>query len=402
MSFRDSLRKPERRRVSTAKAVQKKDQTTCTNNNDHLDIYPEPSEDSSYLDASQGTHQRDQPVNCENKGNVDACEEKSVHSALQICEILGGMAADSSSPSQQLPLYISNGGTAMTMSLNENMLLPERLVLYNHPVAILKVPDHFSLSPQASGSRSATLPRKVQNKSLEMPVSKNTQTLSKTPIFSEETQTMEPYGDLGLSSSPGGWSCFNGLLESVSVPGTLNEAVGMDKLCGNHQGTSEQTLLELSKSKPFPHPKAWFVTLEGKPAAQVRHSIVDLRRSHLLCNSNDTSLDSGVDLNEHKSSQKSSMGHSHPLCLEDVDLSSSESGTTTACSPEEPAPKNTLHSSRKAMSNLSEDREHADTSSTHEGTECASSSRVHRLRKAKEKGQVDKPRNTTFAAELGK
>ncbi|XP_017547054.2 protein FAM171B-like [Pygocentrus nattereri] len=409
---RDSLCKLERKRVSsTTKAVQKKDQTTYTNNSDHLDISfknPEHSpEERSHTAASQSTCQKNRSVNCEIKGNFSTFKKKSGLPALHIYENFGGIVAESSKPLQQPHLCITSSELVMPVSLNENIFLPESLVLYNQPVAILQVPEGFRSSGKASGSRSATLPRKVvQYENLKKPVSKDTfaQTLPKPNQLSdiqqqlkEEVVTMKiTYGDPGLSSSPGGWSCFNGLLESVSVPGTLNEAVGMDSFCEHHQGISEQTLLELSKSKPFPHPRAWFVSLEGKPAAQVRHSVRDLRRSHLLTDSNDTSLDSGVDLNEQQSARKHvrSMAQSRPLCSEDVDLSSSESGTTTACSPEEPILKNTLHSSSGTISNLPEDRQPADMSKTREGSECATSSRVHRIGKSKEKGRVDTLKNT--------
>ncbi|CAO2596571.1 Protein FAM171B, partial [Lemmus lemmus] len=140
----------------------------------------------------------------------------------------------------------------------------------------------------------------------------------------------------------------NSLLESVSVPGTLNEAVVMTPFSSELQGISEQTLLELSKGKPSPHPRAWFVSLDGKPVAQVRHSFIDLKKGKRT-QSNDTSLDSGVDMNEHHSSRRlerektfiKSIHQPKILYLEDLDLSSSESGTTV-CSPEDPALRHIL------------------------------------------------------------
>ncbi|KAI4893000.1 hypothetical protein NFI96_027326 [Prochilodus magdalenae] len=397
---RHSLCKLERKKVSNTKtAVQKKDQTTCTNN-DHLDISfkdPESHEVKSQSAASRSTYQRDQPVNCGIKGNFSTFRKKSGHPSLQVYENIGGMAAEPLKLSQQPHLFINSSKIVMPISLHDNGCLPERLLLYNQPVAILQVPDGFRSSGKASGSRSATLPRKVVSKDTFAQTLPKPNQLDVQQQLKGKTITMKiPYGDPGSSSSPGAWSCFNGLLESVSVPGTLNETVGMDTLCEHHQGISEQTLLELSKSKPFPHPRAWFVSLEGKPAAQVRHSVLDLRRSHLLTDSNDTSLDSGVDLNEQQPGQKyvRSMAKNRPLCSDDVELSSSESGTTMACSPEEPVLKNTLHSSSGTISNLPEDRQHANTPKIHEGRECASSSRVQRIGKAKEKRRVDKVKNT--------
>ncbi|XP_072541131.1 protein FAM171B-like isoform X2 [Salminus brasiliensis] len=401
---------PSNRVSSTTKAVQKKDQTTCTNN-DRLDISfrdPIAHEDELYSAASQSTSQRDQSVCCEINGSFKTCVKESEHPAPRIYENIGGIAAEPAKPSHQPPLYMNSSEIVMPVSRNEKMFLAERVVLYNQPVAILQMPGQFRSSEQASGSKSATLPRKlIRYENLEKSVSKDTftQTLPKSLLLldnskqvQEEAETTEsPYGDPGTSSNPGGWSYFNGLLESVSVPGTLNEARGIDALCGNHQGISEQTLLELSKSKPFPHPRAWFVSLEGKPAAQVRHSIVDLRRSHLLTDSNDTSLDSGVDLNEQQQLGQQgvrSMVCRRPLCLEDGDLSSSESGTTTVCSPEEPALKNILHGSSGTISNLPQDRPHADTFTINKGSECTSSTRVHKLKKSSETGRAKKPKNT--------
>lgn len=263
--------------------------------------------------------------------------------------------------------------------------LPESLVLYNQAVALIQDPHHITSSDKASGSRSATLPRKVvQYSGLEKPVNK--QTLPKMALLSNgkrQTLTMEtPYEEPRAK----GWSC---MLESVSVPDLLNKATAMNTSCGTHQGSSEQTLLELSKSKPFPHPKAWFVSLEGKPAAQVCHSIIDLRKCHLqLTDSHDTSLDSGVDLTEQQRKQnqnypKRSLAHTWTVYSEDADLSSCESGTTIACTPEELSLKNSHQSSSGTVSYLPEEK--CDEETSYEGSECVPSPRVQRLRKAREK-----------------
>uniref|UniRef100_W5K7D0 Family with sequence similarity 171 member B n=1 Tax=Astyanax mexicanus TaxID=7994 RepID=W5K7D0_ASTMX len=299
---------------NTTKSVQKKNQTTSTNN-ECQDFY----EDNLYSAASQTTSQRKRPFIRQINGSFNTCN-------------IDGMTPDPTKPSHHPPLHLNS---------SEKMALAERLVLNNHPVAILQMQNHFRSSGKASGSRSAPLPRKlVRYKNFRKSVNKDifTQTLPKSPLLShnskqlqdESASTVSPYGDPGSSSNPGDWSCFTGLLESVSVPETLNKAVEMHTFCGNRQRISEQTLLELSRSKPFPHPRAWFVSLEGKPAVQVRHSIVDLRRSHLLTDSNDTSQDSGVDLNEQQQCL---------LCLEEVDLSSRETETTTAHSQEDSALK---------------------------------------------------------------
>uniref|UniRef100_A0A4W4H4E6 Family with sequence similarity 171 member B n=1 Tax=Electrophorus electricus TaxID=8005 RepID=A0A4W4H4E6_ELEEL len=358
-------------------AVQKRDETTCTNNDDHQDLLfrdPEPHEEISPSVVSPGT----------------TCVGETETSSLQIYEDTNGMAPESSKHSH-LHMYVNSNKIVMPVSLKENIFLPEKLFVCNQPVAIFHMLDQSSPSEHTSGVRSATLPRKaIQDDSIEKPVSKNTfiQTLPKTQLLSDSQQqaiTETPYRDPGLSNNPGAWSCFNSLSESVSVPEALNEALGMDTLCGSHQGSSEQTLLELSKSKPLPHARAWFVSLEGTPAAQVRHSIVDLHRSSLLVNSHDTSLDSGVDLNDQHSGRKHGQWHVRSTanlrdrCMEDVDLSSSESGATASCTPEELS----LHSSSGTIANLPKERDNVDTSGEHEASECAAGPRVQRLRRTR-------------------
>ncbi|XP_065269832.1 protein FAM171B [Emys orbicularis] len=249
------------------------------------------------------------------------------------------------------------------LAVNEEMYglshIPEQLMhIYSQPVAILQTSDLFHSPEQLHAAKSATLPRKGQLVYSPMmePMNRDsyTQTLPKMPMHSplqppacrDEKATLD--GQQGLSSQTSNWGRYtNNLLESVSVPGTLNEAV-LTPFSSELQGISEQTLLELSKGKPSPHPRAWFVSLDGKPVAQVRHSFIDLKKGRKT-ESNDTSLDSGVDMNEHHPSRKlerektfiKSMHHSKILYLEDLDLSSSESGTTV-CSPDEQSVRHVL------------------------------------------------------------
>uniref|UniRef100_A0A8C8RWS6 Family with sequence similarity 171 member B n=1 Tax=Pelusios castaneus TaxID=367368 RepID=A0A8C8RWS6_9SAUR len=248
--------------------------------------------------------------------------------------------------------------------VNEEMYrlshIPEQLMhIYSQPIAILQTSDLFHSPEQLHAAKSATLPRKgplVYSPVME-PINRDsyTQTLPKMPMHShlqpsacrDEKATLD--GQQSLSSQTSNWGRYtNNLLESVSVPGTLNEAVVMTPFSSELQGISEQTLLELSKGKPSPHPRAWFVSLDGKPVAQVRHSFIDLKKGRKT-ESNDTSLDSGVDMNEHHPSRKlerektfiKSMHHSKILYLEDLDLSSSESGTTV-CTPEDQSTRHLL------------------------------------------------------------
>lgn len=259
--------------------------------------------------------------------------------------------------------------------------------IYNQPVAIVQSPEHFPAQGQAesTGSRCATFPRNGMEHGAQAERNLKdsfTQTLPKVP---QQDNNVQPAleGPQNSTANPGIWGHYSHLLESVSVPGTLNEAAGMGPFHGELQGISEQTLLELSKVKPSP--RAWFVSLDGKPAAQVRHSVIELQGRHRPGSSNDTSLDSGVDMNElqllvRRSDQegpsitnmpKVARGRGH----EEQDLSSSEIG-----SPEDTSLRNTLEGSSAAIPNIPKDQDAWDTSS-----ESRSTPPPRRLRKVRDK-----------------
>lgn len=102
-----------------------------------------------------------------------------------------------------------------------------------------------------------------------------------------------------------------GLPESLSIPAAIGDTALVEI---NSEDTllAEKTLMELRGGKPLPHPRAWFVSLDGRSNAHIRHSYIDLQRAGCHSgsvqgssggggrhgNSNDASLDSGVDLNE--------------------------------------------------------------------------------------------------------
>ncbi|XP_071455970.1 protein FAM171A1 isoform X2 [Marmota flaviventris] len=157
------------------------------------------------------------------------------------------------------------------------------------------------------------------------------------------------------------WSPQNASMsESLSIPASLNDAA-LAQMNSEVQLLTEKALMELGGGKPLPHPRAWFVSLDGRSNAHVRHSYIDLQRAGRN-GSNDASLDSGVDMNEPKSARKGrgdplSLQQSHPpvqehqqkeprapdsaaytqlVYLDDMDPSSSECGTTV-CTPEDSA-----------------------------------------------------------------
>lgn len=303
-------------------------------------------------------------------------------------------------------------------NLNTDSFFPDKLVhIYNQPVAIIQAPELFGAQEQQlSGCKSATFPRNGgEYDAHSEPASKDsyTQTLPKGANSTEQTNTDEPQPletpPPGQGPNPAVWGRYSNLLESsVSVPGTLNEAAGMGAFGGGHvpselQGISERTLLELTRGKSSSsHPRAWFVSLDGKPAAQVRHSIIELQSRHRPPSSNDTSLDSGVDMNEPQQNireterDRPSIRASFPhhgrggRYGEEQDLSSSESGTTTTCTPEDPSLRNILDGSSGAIPNIPEERDGMDTSSAQEDSESRGTPPPRRLRKVREKAKTEK------------
>ncbi|NXU56996.1 F171B protein, partial [Turnix velox] len=364
--------------------VIKKDQTTSTGHINHISAVKGSFklEDKSQLYApkiSSYSPQRRMSIDTEDGKSRDSfkiCTEDSYHSSCQTGHSKN--SAYSLEPNAVVrhvqPQKHSNSTISQTLrdiqdqnrylSLKEEMYglshIPEHLMhIYNQPIAILQTSDLFHSPEQFHPTKSATLPRKGQliYSPMMEPMNHESymQTLPKIPVHSHPQPSVcrndnsALDSEEGLPSQTSNWGRYtNSLLESVSVPGTLNEAVVMTPFSSELQGISEQTLLELSKGKPSPHPRAWFVSLDGKPIAQVRHSFIDLKKGRKT-ESNDTSLDSGVDMNEHHPSRKlerektfiKNMPHSKILYLEDLDLSSSESGTTV-CTPEDQAVRRIL------------------------------------------------------------
>lgn len=304
-------------------------------------------------------------------------------------------------------------------NMNTDNFFPDKLVhIYNQPVAIIQAPELFGAQEQQlSGCKSATFPRNgVEYDGHSEATNKDsyTQTLPKGGSSPQQSNHDDPQPletPQGQGPNAAVWGRYSNLLESsVSVPGTLNEAAGMEAFSGGHgvpselQGISERTLLELTRGKPLSsHPRAWFVSLDGKPAAQVRHSIIELQSRHRPPSSNDTSLDSGVDMNEplqniretdrdRPSIRASSLPHHSRAGRygEEQDLSSSESGTTATCTPEDPSLRNILDGSSGAIPNIPEERDGMDTSSAQEDSESRGTPPPRRLRKVREKAKTEK------------
>uniref|UniRef100_A0A1A8PZ69 Family with sequence similarity 171, member B n=2 Tax=Nothobranchius pienaari TaxID=704102 RepID=A0A1A8PZ69_9TELE len=200
---------------------------------------------------------------------------------------------------------IANAGTeAASLDLkevtSEKTKPADSLCFYNQPVTILPASAFFHLEEESvltNWSRSATLPRVGMSNgaAAEAPRKENyTQPVLRAPstiqIQGVDTQNLPGGSDdsqAGNGTSRGPFS----LPESASVPGTLN------KMRGNrHSVHTFSGLSEMQKS-PQP-PRAWFVSLEGKPAAEIRYAVSEQQRRRRPIESRDTSLDSGVDMSE--------------------------------------------------------------------------------------------------------
>lgn len=412
-------REPRRRRARFSKlTVVKKDQTTSTHLEEGLLFR---SGDNSLASCSV---QCDPSSTPRHKANYNIyVEDPGSRPAAAFYENLNSDRMKGPQPASH---YINSEEVARLRDKSEknsDSFFQDKLVhLYNQPVAIIQAPELFSAQEQ----KSATFPRNGGEYDPE-PASKDsyTQTLPKAPHHhqgaDQQSSQDEPQPLETPPQVPGPnaavWGRYSNLLESsVSVPGTLNEAAGMQGFSGGHagpselQGLSERTLLELTRGKPLSsHPRAWFVSLDGKPAAQVRHSIIELQSRHRPPSSNDTSLDSGVDMNEPLQSVReaererpslraaSLPHHGRGRYGEEQDLSSSESGNTATCTPEDPALRNILDGSSGAIPNIPEERDGMDTSSAQEDSESRGTPPPRRLRKVREKSKTDKRKHVREA-----
>lgn len=172
--------------------------------------------------------------------------------------------------------------------------LTDNLFFYNQPVAILRTPAFFHLEElERSRSASPSCAGSADNAASE-PLSKDSFTQTQTsPNGASATQNQAekaefPKGSEEVSSTNASKAPF-GLPESASVPGTLH------KIRGSRH--SVHALNELSEI-PSLQPRAWFVSLEGKPAAEIHYAVSEQHRRRRPAESRDTSLDSGVDMSE--------------------------------------------------------------------------------------------------------
>lgn len=222
---------PQKKDSSKAEAEER---VSMVKTRDNFKIY---NEEISFLSTNQNNYSRNPPQSLES--NVGSKQPKHINNL-----------SSSLGDAQEEKRYLTGNEEVYGHSH-----IPEQLMhIYSQPIAILQTSDLFSTPEQLHTAKSATLPRKGQlvYGQLMEPVNREnfTQTLPKMPMHShaqppdarEEDIPLE--GQQSLPSQTSDWSRYsNSLLESVSVPGTLNEAVVMTPFSSELQGISEQTLL---------------------------------------------------------------------------------------------------------------------------------------------------------------
>ncbi|KAM3872835.1 protein FAM171A1 [Diretmus argenteus] len=199
------------------------------------------------------------------------------------------------------------------------------------------------------------------------------------------SHSQQPLGQSLTNCTPGpskqGDGKGRGLSESLSIPTALGET-SLVEINSEDTLLAEKTLMELRGGKPLPHPRAWFVSLDGRSNAHIRHSYIDLQRAGCHSNTpgtggrqgggrqgggrqgggsrgrhgngNDASLDSGVDLNEPRAGRRGrdvereeretdkdrskgtapSMAYTQLVYVDDLDGGGSEE-ETPKCSPQD-------------------------------------------------------------------
>uniref|UniRef100_A0AAY4AIS0 Protein FAM171A1 n=1 Tax=Denticeps clupeoides TaxID=299321 RepID=A0AAY4AIS0_9TELE len=177
---------------------------------------------------------------------------------------------------------------------------------YHRPRPTLLIPAHYMRLPGTHPLSGQALLLQSDERS-ELESIQAELTASHKPlgllVASEGSESQEGVVDEGMEGGelrgprePKEWS------QALSIPEQLSQAsLGVVEMNGEDQLLAEKALLELRGGKPLPHPRAWFVSLDGRSNAHIRHSYIDLQgASGITGCSNDASLDSGVDMGEVK------------------------------------------------------------------------------------------------------
>ncbi|XP_061774398.1 protein FAM171B-like isoform X1 [Nerophis ophidion] len=169
--------------------------------------------------------------------------------------------------------------------------LADNLLFYNQPVAILHASAFFHGDEQFEQPRrnkSATRPQAADfyGDSEE----KQPPAVSTAMHKHEGEVKVDKLSDAPGPIPPNTSRSQCGLLESASVPETLSKMKS-----SRHSMDAATELSRIPSSQP---PRAWFVTLEGKPAAEIHYAVAEQQRRRRAAGSQETSLDSGVDMIE--------------------------------------------------------------------------------------------------------
>ncbi|XP_072254001.1 protein FAM171B-like isoform X2 [Leuresthes tenuis] len=287
-------REPSEIKARKMQHVLKKDQTTSTCDDDVFEASsgsacdPQDGQNQNHSLTERGDNQRNASFICVHNSEV-IVNPGAVAITMECNE-----------------LEINTNLTDLTFSHNssEQARLPasltDNLFFYNQPVAIFPAPAFFQLEEpeQTQWRKSATLPRAGASNSASMePLSKDSiiQTMPKG-LSATQSQAVETEKQFEVLEGSQAANSINtsrgpfGLLESASVPATLNKI--------RESRHSMHTLTGLSEIPSPQPPRAWFVSLEGKPAAEIRYTVSEQQRRRRPIESRDTSLDSGVDMSE--------------------------------------------------------------------------------------------------------
>lgn len=191
-------------------------------------------------------------------------------------------------------LQVSQGG-ATYQKARPTLLIPARY---------MRLPGSHPLSGQALLLQSDEQ-SELENIRAELNASHQSQGEA-GQVDNEEGPEEQREGAGGDGGDPGPieeWTLQTAALpEALSIPNSLSQAgLGVVQMNGEDQLLAEKTLMELRGGKPLPHPRAWFVSLDGRSNAHIRHSYIDLQKAghNASCaGSNDASLDSGVDMSD--------------------------------------------------------------------------------------------------------
>ncbi|XP_061547899.1 protein FAM171B-like [Phycodurus eques] len=169
--------------------------------------------------------------------------------------------------------------------------LTDSLVFYNQPIAILHAAAFFQVEDQQEDlhwSKSMALYTGSSEKQSEESCTQNVSP-SSSATANQGGDTKRQVVNLENAQVPTSRGQYS-LLESASVPETLSKM-----RTSRHSMDAATELSKMPSSQP---PRAWFVSLEGKPAAEIHYAVAEQQRRRRAAESQETSLDSGVDMIE--------------------------------------------------------------------------------------------------------